>query len=168
MSDTELLDVLRKLHLFEGVSEESLQQLATIARFIDVPAGTTIFRQGETATTVYFLVSGRVSLEICAPGIGCKRILTVHEGDLLGWSPVLENEKLTATARTLLPTRMIAMDGKEIHAECEKYPRLGHEFMRRTALALGKRLNATRLQLLNLYGDELPESPASTESGETS
>jgi hypothetical protein len=37
---------------------------------------------------------------------------------------------------------------------CESDPRLGYELMRRTALALSKRLSAARLQLLDVFGAE--------------
>ena len=39
---------------------------------------------------------------------------------------------------------------------CEHNPRFGYEFMKRTALALATRLSATRLQLLDIFGDALP------------
>lgn len=168
MSDPQLLTLLRQVELLEGMSEEHLQQLAAIARCVDVEPDTTVFREGEPAATVYLVLSGRVSLEICAPGVGCKQILTVNEGELLGWSPVLDNEQFTATARTLVPTRTIEMAGGDIRGLCEEFPRLGYEFMRCAALALGRRLSATRLQLLNLYGDDPPRAPAGTESGGTS
>jgi hypothetical protein len=35
-------------------------------------------------------------------------------------------------------------------------PQFGYELMHRTALVLAKRLSATRMQLLNVYGDQLP------------
>jgi CRP-like cAMP-binding protein len=168
MSDPQLLNLLRRVQLLEGVSEEHLDKLAAIARCVDFEQDATIFREGEPATTMYLVLTGRVSLEICAPGVGCKQILTVGEGELLGWSPVLDNEQFTATARALAPTRTIELAGGDVRALCEEYPRLGYEFMRCAALALGKRLSATRLQLLNLYGDEPVRSPAGKESGGTS
>ena len=168
MSDPQVLNMLRQLHLLEGVSEEHLEELAAIAHCVDIPEGKTIFREGEAATTVYLIVSGRVALDIYAPGVGCKRILTVTEGELLGWSPLLDAEQLTATARTIVPTRTIAIAGEDIRALCQDHPRFGYDFMRCTALALGKRLSATRLQLLNLYGEDLPKSNAALESGDAS
>ena len=164
MSDPQLLETLRQLNLLEDVSDDHLQRLAEISRSVDIPEGETIFREGEAATTVYLVVTGRVALEICAPGVGCKRILTVNEGELLSWSPLLDHQQLTATARTLAPTRTIEIAGEDIRDLCEKHPRFGYEFMRCTALALGKRLSATRLQLLNLYGEHQPQSSSEEES----
>ena len=165
MSDPQLVNMLRQIQLLEGASNEHLEQLASISRCIEIPQGTTLFREGEDANTVYLIVQGRVALEICAPGIGCRRILTVNDGEILGWSPLLENGQFTATAKSLAPTLSIEIDGKAIRQLCEQYPRFGYEFMRCAALALGKRLSATRLQLLNVYGEDLTQSSAGTEGG---
>jgi len=36
---------------------------------------------------MYLVVNGNVSVEICAPGIGCRRIMTVGNGELLAGRP---------------------------------------------------------------------------------
>jgi CRP/FNR family transcriptional regulator, cyclic AMP receptor protein len=154
------LDALRHLHLLDGIEDVHLQQLATIARSLDFPADTVIFREGQAATDIYLVVTGNVALDICAAGVGCRRILTVGEGELLGWSPLLEQERLTATARTLTATQAIALDSAQILLLCEQDPKFGYEFMKRAALAIAQRLSATRLQLLNVYGEQMPLSTA--------
>jgi CRP-like cAMP-binding protein len=151
----DLMDELRGVHALEGLPDELLAPLAGVSRAVEIPAGTVIFRQGDAASMLYLLVSGQVALEICTPGGGCKRILTVAAGELLGWSPALGQQQMTATARALTDVRAIELDGARLLAECEHHPRFGYEFMKRAALALAKRLSATRLQLLNLYGSEM-------------
>jgi len=154
-----VLSALRGIYALDGMQQPHLQQLAGIAEEVNFPAGTLIFHEGDPATHVYLIVAGSISLEICAPGVGCRRILTVGDGELLGWSPVLEQARLTATARTQAATRAVKINGPRLLALCEQDPRFGYEFMRRAALALAKRLSATRLQLLNVYGSEMPRTP---------
>jgi len=153
---SEMQEVLRRLRILEGLDEEHLSQLADVAEQVQFEEGEVIFREGDPATDVYLIVDGSVSLEVCAASVGCRRILTVTEGELLGWSPVLEQTRLSATARALEPTRAVRLNGKQVLAQCEHNPRFGFEFMRRAALALANRLNATRLQLLNVYGNAMP------------
>ena len=153
---TEVLETLRDLQLFDGFDEQLLEQLAAIAESVDLAERALIFREGDPATDVYFVTQGAVALEICARGRGCRRILTVGEGELLGWSPVLQQQRLTATARALRPSQAIKLNGRQILALCEHDTRFGYEFMKRAALALAKRLSATRLQLLDVYGEEMP------------
>lgn len=159
MSD--LLETLRNIDLLKGISEEELHQIASIAEEVDFAEGTLIFRENSSAESLYLIVDGNVSLEICAPGVGCRRILTVGRGELLGWSPVLENARFTATARAMTGARTIRILGRDLLTLCESDPSLGYHFMQRAALALAKRLSATRLQLLNVFGTEMPAVPAS-------
>lgn len=159
MTDADLAKELHSIQFLDDLSEDVLQRIASVARTADYPASTVVFHQGDPATNVYFVSEGLVALEICTPGTGCRRILTVGPGELLGWSPMLEQERLTATARTLMPTRTVAIDGKQVTAICEGNSRFGYELMKRTALALAKRLDATRLQLIDVYDQQLQPAP---------
>jgi CRP-like cAMP-binding protein len=108
------------------------------------------------------MVSGHVSLEICAPGVGCRQIMTLNGGDLLGWSPVLEQMRLTATARAISPVKAVQINARQLLALCEHDTSLGYDFMRRAVSAIGKRLTATRKQLLQAFGSEMPEARESS------
>ncbi len=159
MNEHELAEALVGVAFLEGLPAEQFRSLAAIARHVELPLGDLIFREGDESGQVFLVISGRVSLEICAAGIGCRRILTVGEVELLGWSPLVGNSRLTATARTLAPTRLIAFDARQLLALCEAEPRLGYEFMKRIAAALAARLSATRMQMLDVYGAESPTLP---------
>lgn len=159
MTATTVTDALRQLQFLRDLPDELIQQLACCGQICDYPSGAVIFRQGDEATTMHLVVSGRIALEICAPAVGCKRILTVSEGELLGWSPVLEHSRLTATARALVVAQTVALNGSQVLAICDQNPQFGYAFMKRAALALAKRLNATRLQLLDIYGGQMPPVP---------
>ncbi len=133
MAASDILDVLRDIHFLEGIPEESLRQIAAVSREVSFAKGSVIFREGDPAAKMYLVVSGNVSIEICAPGIGCRRIMTVGEGELLGWSPVLEQSQLTATARALAATTAVEINASQILTVCEHDPRFGFELMRRSA-----------------------------------
>ena len=110
------------------------------------------------------VVFGNVSLDICASGVGCKRVMTIGPGEILGWSALLEQTRMTATARTLEITRRGRNSTPHRYLMlCEKDLEFGYEIMRRTMLALAKRLSATRMQLLDVYGSQLPAAAHTTE-----
>lgn len=156
MNETNILEMLRDIAFLREVEDEYLEQIAAMAKIVDFPEGKLIFREGEPASEIYLIISGSVSLEVNAPGIGCKRILTIDQGDLLGWTPILEQTRLSATARALSSTRAVAIDGGQILTLCVHNPRFGYEFMRQVALELARRLSATRMQLLDVYGSQMP------------
>jgi CRP-like cAMP-binding protein len=156
MSESTLLEILRHLRFLEGVSDDEIKQIASVAQLKEYSAGSTLFRAGEWLPCIFLVVEGSVGLELPVPGQGTKRIHTVGRGELLGWSPLLTQLPMSATARALMPTDVVAIDAGQILALCHHDPRFGFAFMRRTAQALAKRLDATRLQLLDVYRHELP------------
>jgi CRP/FNR family cyclic AMP-dependent transcriptional regulator len=56
-------------------------------------------------------------------------------------------------ARAVELTRAIALDGECLRGKCEEDHDLGYEIMKRFALVIAERLEATRLQLLDVYGN---------------
>lgn len=154
MSTTELIDKLRRVRFLHDIGDQDLERLANISQVVEFPASQVIFREGEPLREFFLIVSGSVSLEVSAPGVGSKRIYTVTDGELLGISPVLEQTQLTATARTTSPTVAIQLNAGQVLTLCEQHPEFGFEFMRRAALAMALRLSATRLQLANVFGKQ--------------
>jgi hypothetical protein len=48
--------------------------------------------------------------------------------------------------------RAIALDGKCLRTKCEQNHDLGYELLKRFSQIMSRRLDATRLQLLDVYG----------------
>lgn len=154
MSSTELFARLQESETLRDIDKGDLQEIASAAAYRDVAEGAVIFREGDPAETTFLVVNGTVSLEICTPGIGCRRISTISNGELLGWSPVLDNEHLSATARAVTPVTLIEMPKEPVLALCDHSPRFGQLFMKAIAQTLARRLTAARMQLLDVYGRE--------------
>jgi nucleotide-binding universal stress UspA family protein len=102
------------------------------------------------------VIEGQIALEVEMPTGGTRPIQTVGPGKLLGWTPLLSQAAMTATARAVQPSRLVAVNAMQAREACARNPSFGVELMRRTALALSRRLHATRLQLLEVFEDELP------------
>jgi CRP-like cAMP-binding protein len=150
------LATFEKLGFFEGFPAEYLKPLAGVAKVVEMPADEILFHEGQKSPNIYVVVEGKVGLDIWVAGRGATRIQTVGPGKLLGWTPLLAQGPMTATARVLDPCRLIAINAMQVLQTCGENPHFGMEFMRRTALALSRRLNATRLQLLEAYEADLP------------
>ena len=157
MSESTILETLRGVEFFHGIAEEHLKRLADISRLVDFPANTNIFRENDTAKDVYLIISGEVSLVICQAKVGCRELVKVGDGDLIGWSPLVARPRLSDTARTLTATKAIAFNGEQALALCSDDTELGFEFMHRVAQVLAQRLSATRMQLMEMSGVQLPD-----------
>ncbi len=145
------LDLLQKAHFASKLPAAVLERLAAIARVVEWNEGTLIFREGDHRDDLYVLSSGHVALEMNVPGRGLTRILTVRSGELLAWSALLGDGRMTTSAIAAEPTQAIAISGRELRQLCDTDHEVGFHVMGQVASALSQRLLATRLQLLDLF-----------------
>jgi|ERR1043165_2930883 CRP-like cAMP-binding protein len=156
MSQPKLLDTLRANRFFEGMHEQELSELASIAQLEQHPKETVIFKEGGPSNKFFVVIEGSVGLEITIEG-RAKRIHSVGACELLGWSPILGSKSMKATARTLATTTLISFDTLQCQALTERAPHLAAALLRRVGRAMDDRLHATRLQMLQLCHHHFPD-----------
>jgi CRP-like cAMP-binding protein len=144
--------LLAEQPFFQELPPRYVQLLGGCASNTRFDAGQLIFRQGEEADQFYLLRHGRVAIEIHAPGRGPLTVQTVGEGEVLGWSWLMHPHRWHFDARAVTLVRALALDGKCLRTKCEEDHDLGYEFLKRFAQIIVQRLEATRLQLLDVYG----------------
>ena len=137
---------------FKGLDRKYIRLMAGCASNVRFDPGQYVFREHDDAKRFYAIRQGQIALEIYAPGRGSITIETLDDGDILGWSWLIPPHKKQFDARVIAVTRALAFDAACLRKKCEKDPRLGYELLRRFATIIGQRLQATRLQLLDLYG----------------
>jgi CRP-like cAMP-binding protein len=139
--------------VFHGLPQAHLELIAGCGRNSGFEAGEYLFREDEQADTFYFLRHGRVTLETFVPGRGAVTIQTVDEGDVVGWSWLFPPYRWHFDARALDAVRVIAFDGACLRRKCDQDHSLGYELLGRFSPVMLERLQATRLQLLDVYGN---------------
>ena len=112
-------------------------------------AGSVILKEGESADKFYLIRSGRVAIYIAQPRE--ITIQTIQESDILGWSWLIPPYRYRFSAKAVENVRALALDGKCLREKCEKNSDLGYEFLKRLVSVFTERLEATRLQLLDVY-----------------
>ena len=108
-------------------------------------------REGDPADEFYLIRAGQIALEVFTPQLGARRILTVHEGEVLGSSWLVAPYVWKFDARAVTPVRLIAIDGKCLRRKCEDDFEMGYRLFQRVSQLIEDRLAATRMQLLDLY-----------------
>jgi CRP/FNR family transcriptional regulator, cyclic AMP receptor protein len=134
-----------------GMDPDQVKLLVGCASNTRFDAGKYIFRESEEANQFYIIRSGKVALEIYTPDRGSIIVSTLGEGDILGWSWLIPPYNWRFDARVIEETRAIALDGKCLRTKCEGDHNLGYELLKRFASILEQRLEATRIQLLDIY-----------------
>jgi len=149
----DLKNILAEHQFFNGFNEEYFTLIVGCASNVRVDAGKMILREGEDANQFYLIRSGKVSIQLMTPNKGPVIIQTLHEGDILGWSWLVPPFTWHFDAKAIELTRLIALDGKCLRTKCEEDHDLGYELLKRFADIMSKRLESTRLQLMDIYGD---------------
>jgi CRP/FNR family transcriptional regulator, cyclic AMP receptor protein len=143
--------IVREHPFFAGLKEEFCQLISGCAKNVRFEAGQYLFHEGQAADQFYILRSGRVALEMGAPTRSLT-IQTLGEDEIVGASWLVAPYRWGFDAKALELTRAISMDAACLRGKCEDDHDLGYEMMKRFAPVLIQRLQATRLQILDVYG----------------
>jgi CRP-like cAMP-binding protein len=148
-----LESVIREHPFFKDMKESHLQFITGCAKNARFEERQFIFREGDPADSFYFIREGLVSVELIVPQKGATTVLTVGEGEVLGWSWLAPPYRWHFDARALCPTRALVFDAKCLRTKCEEDHDLGYEILKRFTSIVAERLDATRLQLMDIYKD---------------
>ena len=105
--------ILEKHPFLKGLQPHHLKILVGCASNVRFEAGSFIFREGEEAERFYLIREGRVALQLSSDRRGPLNILTLREGDILGWSwlfPPIDGSSLqkASSLRALVPSMLNA------------------------------------------------------------
>ena len=144
--------ILREHPFFAGLEEAFCTLVCGCAKNVRFEAGQYLFHEGEPANEFYLLRHGRAALELHAPGRGPVTFQTLGPGEIVGVSWLIPPYRWTYAARALSLVRAISIDAACLRQKCEADHDLGYEMMKRFMPVLIERLQATRLQILDVYG----------------
>ena len=145
--------LLRDHPFLRELEPEYLALLAGCAANVRFREGSFMFREGEPAGQCFLIREGKMALEIAAPGRGSIIVQTLGAGDVTGFSWLLEPHQWEFDGRAVEPVRALALDGTCLRGKCADDPRLGFELTQLFARLAIRRLQATRLRLLDVYGN---------------
>jgi CRP/FNR family transcriptional regulator, cyclic AMP receptor protein len=144
--------IIREHPFFAGMPESYCNLVCGCAKNARFSATQYLFHEGEPAEWFYLLRHGRVALQIGGAGRGTVTFQTVPEGEMVGVSWLIPPYRWTYDARAIDDTRAIAINAGCLRQKCEADHDLGYDMMKRFMPVLVQRLQATRLQILDVYG----------------
>ena len=153
----EIRDLLKEHPFFEELSEAQLDLLGGCGKNEHFKEDQLIFREDDPADQFYVLRKGRIALEIDGAQRGLITIQTLEAGDIMGWSWLIPPYRWRFYATALEEASVVALDGACLRGKCEKDAELGYALMKRFSAVLAKRLEQTRIQLLDIYGAGINE-----------
>ncbi len=144
--------IVREHPFFAGLSDDTIALVAGCTRSVVFEAGKSIAHEGDPADEFYLIRQGRVAMELSAPGRGTITVQTLREGEVAGMSWLIPPYRWTSGARAVEPVRAIGIDARCLRRKCDEDPAFGYTMMLRFVPVLVDRFQASRLQLLDVYG----------------
>ncbi len=146
-------ELLKRYPLFGSLSTDQLKKIALISEEVPVEEGETLFKECQTADTLYVLIEGGVDLfykseEEFYPKNSREFLVgEIDAGEVFAISSLIEPYKLSSTARTNKRCRFIKINATALRDRMKEDPAMGLVFMNHIAQAAMERLAYTRIQL---------------------
>ncbi|MBE3074045.1 MAG: cyclic nucleotide-binding domain-containing protein [Actinobacteria bacterium] len=137
---------------FAGLDAHGLALVASCATNVSFAPGQFLFRAGQSADRFFVIRRGRVALEAHSPATGTVVVDTAEAGDVVGWAWLVPPYLGVFDARAVKATGAVAFDGLCLRGKCEVDPLLGYQLMKLVTQVMFGRLQAARVQLLDIYG----------------
>jgi putative peptide zinc metalloprotease protein len=96
---------LRRVPAFAGLEPAAIAELLEQGRWLSIPPGEDVIRQGEVGDAFFAIGSGRV--EVLRDG---RSVRNLGPGEFFGEVALLEDVPRTATVRTLTPVRVFRLE----------------------------------------------------------
>ena len=120
---------------------EFLELLDNQDQFIDVPADTVLFREGEEGDRMFVILEGEIQLTINEQALGLE-----VDGGIVGEMALIDEAVRSATARTLTDCVLAPLDLEAFTSLVQKKP----EFAIHVMQVLSQRLRLAN-EILTLY-----------------
>jgi CRP-like cAMP-binding protein len=163
MSDRDTVDFLATVPLLEGQEEADLVELARVVRRRTVRGGEVLWRQGDDAREMMFVVDGAVSASLQVPGGRTVEIGTVGPGEAVGEIGLLDGDGHTMSARVTKTATLLALGRLDFAALLAGQSPATFRLRRRLASLFTARLRNQLLHLLTSMAGDMARPPEEAE-----
>ncbi len=145
-------DLLDRIDAFKEMDGRQLEAVRTCCSEIDFKRGNQLFAEGDAATHLWFVVSGKIDLRFEMPGRKTSSEHTVssieathHDSSAqaIGWSCFVEPFKMRLSAYCASPEcKVIRMKKENLLALFQTDPHMGYLFMSYMVTVVGHRFHS--------------------------
>jgi voltage-gated potassium channel len=120
--------MLAKVPLFAHLNAQEIADIMRLLRSRTIEASEILVRRGDTASSMYFITSGEVEIELP------HQLVRLADGTFFGEIALLHRTKRSGTVTAMRKTRLLVLDAQDFHALIERMPALSAH-VRKTAKA---------------------------------
>ena len=158
MGDDSHRNLLKHSQVFEGLTDEQLDRVAALGEVETFPEDAVIVEEDKAGKSCYFVIQGRVDIEIRSPFGGSdkvQKIATIKRGEMFGELSLVDGFLRSASARAAEAIEVLAFENAKLEHLMEEDPRIGYQIMRNVANVLSSRIRTTNMKLRNTLSDIL-------------
>src|SRR5438477_3826404 len=160
MFDRAIVDFLARVSLLEDQDESGLVKLARVMRRRTVQEGEVLWRQGDDAREMVFVVEGAVSASLRVPGDRTVEIGSAGPGETVGEIGLLDGEGHTMSVRVTKTATLLALGRADFAALFARQDPSAFRLKRRLASLFTARLRNRLGPLAISLGRELADPSA--------
>ncbi len=140
--------------IFRGLNPGELKKIDELCEPVAFSDGEIIFEEGEEATALHLIQSGRISLRMSLPGAKPIVVYTVEPGEPLGWSSLQRGKRYTASGIAIGAVEAIRIDGVALMRLFAEDNRMGMILYRGLVTAVAERLEESRMRIAQIQGGD--------------
>lgn len=142
----ELLDHLRNVEIFKGLSEDELVEICSLCNSRQLESGENLVNEGDVGEEFYLITQGSVEVVVGIKQDSPRTVIHMGEGQLIGEMALIDHGRRSATVRAIQdPTRVQIIRNDDFQELCERNTRVGYVVMRNMAADLSFKLRHLNL-----------------------
>ncbi len=147
------MSILEKVEIFEGLGADEVAALEASSVSRNYPRNTVIINENDFADSLYIIESGRVKV-YCSDKNGKEYIMnTLEEGDYFGELALLDDDRRSASVRTLEKSTFMIIFKDDFKAVMDKHPNIAQTLIRNLTKRVRKLTDSVKsLALQDVYG----------------
>ncbi len=113
--DPALIDFLRSIALFGGLSDDSLRRIETMLVPCNYEPGCVICAEGESGRAMFVVRDGEVEVQRSCTDGGAVPIVRLGPGEFFGEMSLVEIQPRSATVKVIEPALLYSMTNRDLY-----------------------------------------------------
>lgn len=144
-----MLDLLKKINLFENLTEHELDKIEKISRTESIAKDAVIFKEGDAGDLCYVITSGEVRISKFIPNIGEEALAVLKAGEYFGEMALIDHFPRSAHAIANSAVEALTISKTELDKILIMDRELGYKLLWTFTKTLAKRLRETNDKMAN-------------------
>jgi CRP/FNR family cyclic AMP-dependent transcriptional regulator len=162
--ETDSAEVLRTVHLFQGLGDADLELLEGAISYLGLSDGEVIFNEGQPSEDIYVIERGGVRIQRETP-FGVQHLSTVRAGSVFGEMNFIDGRSRSADAVAEGPTKLLRVSHGALREVFEAEPDLALAFLREFWRGLADKVREANELMKSFFDDAVKTDTG--EDGET-